>query len=402
MTPETAAQLLALNQTFYAQFATQFHTSRLDPADGFYALRDYLPAQPMRLLDVGCGNGRFGYFWQAHGRVQTYLGLDASPDYLAQAQQWPPHLTPADPNSCQFALADMSQQGFLAHLPPHSHDLVLCLAAMQHIPTHARRQALWQELATQVAPGGWLVLSNWQFLDSPRQQRKIVPWATIGIHENEVEAQDYLLRWSRGGDGVRYVALVDEATTAQFAPQANSRLQLVHQFRADGREGNLNLYTVWHNPADRVTVHKLDETGREVWQYHGRVLTESPHALILEAIFQNPDRDLGYTLFKQGDRFVEHFYNDRWYNIFAIYDRDDGQLKGWYCNLCRPTTWQLGERHIFCEDLALDLWVGADGTPLLLDEDEFTALGLGEEENTAVNHARQQLLDLAAQQQLPR
>ena len=33
---------------------------------------------------------------------------------------------------------------------------------------------------------------------------------------------------------------------------------------------------------------------------------------------------------------METFYSDRWYNIFEIYDRDDDQFKGWYCNIGKP------------------------------------------------------------------
>ena len=56
----------------------------------------------------------------------------------------------------------------------------------------------------------------------------------------------------------------------------------------------------------------------------------------LEAFFDRDDMELGYTVFKRGDRFVETYYDDRWYNVFAVYDRDDGGLMGWYCNICRP------------------------------------------------------------------
>ena len=152
---------------------------------------------------------------------------------------------------------------------------------------------------------------------------------------------------------------------------------------------------------DAVTVYKLDAHGREVWQYPAEIVTTTETTIIVEAPFRRDDYDLGYAVFKKGDRFVEHFYSDRWYNIFAIYDRDDDQLKGWYCNLCRPAVWSQA-RGVRCEDLALDVWVGTDGTRLVLDEDEFLALGLGHDEYTAVRQALQHLLTLAATDQLPR
>ncbi|MFN8386689.1 MAG: DUF402 domain-containing protein [Anaerolineales bacterium] len=57
-----------------------------------------------------------------------------------------------------------------------------------------------------------------------------------------------------------------------------------------------------------------------------------------------------------------------------MYDRDDGQIKGWYCNIGKPAVIEDGV--VSYVDLALDLWVSADGVQTILDEDEFAALEL--------------------------
>jgi predicted RNA-binding protein associated with RNAse of E/G family len=95
---------------------------------------------------------------------------------------------------------------------------------------------------------------------------------------------------------------------------------------------------------------------------------------VLEARFNRDDMDLGYVEFRRGDRFVEYFYADRWYNIFAIYDADDDHLKGWYCNVTRPAVFGDGEVH--ADDLALDVFVFPDGRTLVMDEEEYAALPL--------------------------
>ena len=74
---------------------------------------------------------------------------------------------------------------------------------------------------------------------------------------------------------------------------------------------------------------------------------------------------------------METFYSDRWYNIFEIYDRDDGKLKGWYCNIGKPAV--LEDGIVSYVDLALDLWVSADGKQTVLDEDEFEELELDDD-----------------------
>ncbi len=147
-------------------------------------------------------------------------------------------------------------------------------------------------------------------------------------------------------------------------------------------------------------VYKLDHTGREVWQYPARVLARGPNHIRLEAYFNRDDVDLGYTVFKRGDRFIETFYAERWYNVFAVHDRDDGGLKGWYCNVCRPA--QISEAAVRCDDLALDVWVSPAGEVTLLDEDEFAALPLELDERRPALEALQSLLADAKSGRLPR
>ncbi|MFZ5878086.1 MAG: DUF402 domain-containing protein [Chloroflexota bacterium] len=141
--------------------------------------------------------------------------------------------------------------------------------------------------------------------------------------------------------------------------------------------------------SERVQVLKLNPQGQEMWRYEGDVLERGEDWLKVEALFDRDDRPFMDTTLKRGDRFVETYYSARWYNIFAIYDRDDGALKGWYCNITRPATWMDGR--VEYVDLFLDLWVSADGTQTVLDEDEFAAAELSDDLRYA---ARQGLADL--------
>lgn len=147
-------------------------------------------------------------------------------------------------------------------------------------------------------------------------------------------------------------------------------------------------------------VYKLDHDGREVWRYPARVLERSRHIIRLEAYFNRDDRDLGYVVFKRGDRFIETFYSDRWYNVFAVYDRDDGSLKGWYGNICRPA--EITATAVRCDDLALDVWVTPIGKSTVLDEEEFSALDIPEYDRRQARAALSDLLALTKSGRLPR
>ena len=113
------------------------------------------------------------------------------------------------------------------------------------------------------------------------------------------------------------------------------------------------------------------------WQYEGVVLNRAENAITLEALFNRDDMPFMDIVLKRNDRFVESFYSDRWYNIFEIYDRDDGNFKGFYCNIGKPAI--IEDDFISYVDLALDLWVSADGTQTVLDEDELDELNLDDE-----------------------
>ncbi|MCB2210305.1 DUF402 domain-containing protein [bacterium] len=124
--------------------------------------------------------------------------------------------------------------------------------------------------------------------------------------------------------------------------------------------------------AQSLMVVKLNLQREETWRYEGHVLEWGESSVLVEARFNRDDLDFHGVLLRRGDRFVERYYTDRWYNIFAIHDLDDDRLKGWYCNVTRPAEITPGQ--IAYVDLALDLLVYPDGRSLVLDEDEFAAL----------------------------
>jgi protein associated with RNAse G/E len=144
--------------------------------------------------------------------------------------------------------------------------------------------------------------------------------------------------------------------------------------------------------AARITVQKKNPAGEVTYQYEGVMLSRDEHSIVLEALFDRADMPFMDVVFKTGDRFVEYYYADRWYNIFEIHDRDDGKIKGWYCNIGKPAVFEDGT--VSYIDLALDLWVSADGEQSVLDEDEFEELKLSEELRTGAQRGLDELKSL--------
>jgi uncharacterized protein len=148
-----------------------------------------------------------------------------------------------------------------------------------------------------------------------------------------------------------------------------------------------------------IKVQKKNPAGEVTYQYEGIVLGQNEHTITVQALFDRADMPFMDVVFKNGDRFVEYYFTDRWYNIFAIHDRDDDRVKGWYCNIGMPALFEDGI--ISYVDLALDLWVSMDGTQTVLDEDEFEELKLDEERTAGALRALKDLKTLFLKEKPP-
>jgi SAM-dependent methyltransferase len=231
MDAQVQEKLLALNRSFYDALADSFTETRATMHPGFSLLLDYLPADLDSLLDVGCGNGRFGHFLAQHRPLRRVTGVDFSVELLQKA---------ADLHPGEYLQRDLSKPGALTDLGQFA--AVSMMAALHHIPGRDNRVRLLQDMAACLAPAGKMILSTWNFMDSERQRRKMRDWSEVGLSPADLEPDDYLLTWNRGGFAYRYVCMLDEAAMADLAQAAG--LRVTGQFRSDGKEGTLSLYTI--------------------------------------------------------------------------------------------------------------------------------------------------------------
>lgn len=152
----------------------------------------------------------------------------------------------------------------------------------------------------------------------------------------------------------------------------------------------------------QYTIRKLAEDGREVLAYPGRLVARELGFITLEATFTLRERlDLGYTVFERGDRMIEHFFSERWYNVFECHAVGNDALRGWYCNIARPAEIDDVAAEVRQIDLALDVWIDPAFRVQVLDEDEFAALDLDAVEVTAARSAVEALKALAARRAWP-
>lgn len=149
----------------------------------------------------------------------------------------------------------------------------------------------------------------------------------------------------------------------------------------------------------KIKVQKKNPAGEVTYEYEGLLLSQDGDSVVLEALFDRDDMPFMDVVFKKGDRFVEYYYTDRWYNIFVIHDRDDGHIKGWYCNIGKPAVFEDGT--VSYIDLALDLWVSTRGEQTVLDEEEFEVLELDDELRAGARKGLQELKQLFLNEKPP-
>jgi SAM-dependent methyltransferase len=237
---ETARALNALNTAFYREHGEDFSAKRTRPWEGWLRLLHWIPGSPQRLLDVGCGNGRFGRFLAEHRTLARYTGVDASEPLLAIAA------ASAPPAPCGFETTDFVATPPDEALPPGPFDLAVLFGVLHGVPGRERRRALLEAVAARLAPGGLLAFTCWNFAADARLAGRIVPWerAPSRIDVADLDPGDHLLPWGDGALVFRYSATVGPEERAWLTSRLPVDPVPVAEFAEDGPAGDLNHYTL--------------------------------------------------------------------------------------------------------------------------------------------------------------
>ncbi len=245
MNESTIRRLNAMNRDFYALTVQNFDESRGRPWPGWKRLlptfQTLAQVAPFRVLDVGCGNGRFGRFLARnldssrpiayHGQDHTLALLDAARAAFAQMRILPE--------------AVLEQRDILeAAEAAGQYDLVVVFGVVHHIPGRERRCEVLRGLARQVASGGMLVFTSWCFYEYERFRERLIAWPA----DLESEPGDYIMDWRRGHEAntaLRYCHYVDsDEQAALVMALGESGLTEIDAFRADGHTNDINRYSV--------------------------------------------------------------------------------------------------------------------------------------------------------------
>jgi SAM-dependent methyltransferase len=232
MTPETARKLARINERFYRKHARLFASKRDRPWPGMRRVLESVPAPPRRVLDVGCGHGRFAQLLRERELDASYWGVDASAELISLARARSDLIAGAS-----FARVDVIERARAIDAGPF--DLIGVFGVLHHVPGEPARIALLRALAARLAAGGTLAVAFWRTL-ADEEPAKRVAWESAGIEPGDLEPGDRLLRFDTDASVFRFAHFADEPELARLASALG--LPLATRFDSDGTGGIANAY----------------------------------------------------------------------------------------------------------------------------------------------------------------
>lgn len=202
----------------------------------------------LKVLDIGCGNGRFGEFLfrQKIHRHLLYHGLDNSASLLEFAQKRLASLKFEQEFLTVDLVESLLNNSLITEIPHKKYHLTTVFGVLHHIPSLRLRKAFVRDLGSSLVSGGVLVMTAWRFLNEQRFEKKRIHPSIIKIDPEELEANDFILDWQKGVTAYRYCHYTDERELKALIEA--SGMEFVQEYTADGKSGNLNHYVVLRKP----------------------------------------------------------------------------------------------------------------------------------------------------------
>lgn len=239
-------------RAFYLACADSFSETRQAPWPGWEPVARRLAeatqdGNPVRLLDVGCGNLRFERFLLDRSVGFRALALDRCEALAVAGLAADPRLS----GCCRIGPFDALRD---ADVPGgrQAFSAAVAFALLHHIPGHDERMALLKSMACRLQEGGLLALSLWD-LDSDarlsRKARRDTDRACRALGLGPLDEGDFVLGWQHRDDAFRYCHSFSGEEADRIIGQLSGELRLVERYRSDGPSGCANRYLLFSKRA---------------------------------------------------------------------------------------------------------------------------------------------------------
>jgi len=237
MDKKTIRQLNEINKEFYLKTQEYFNRTREFYWPGWEKLLPYFQGKTLKVLDVGCGNGRFGRFLEENNVKIKYVGMDNNEYLLNEAKK-------------RLSKPRLINQDIYEDwkLKDRNFDVVMMLGLIHHVPGFENRVRLLKKSKSYLKKGGLLILSIWQFKKIKKFERKIIDWerfkkmAEVNIDMSQLEKNDYILTWEKGIEAYRYCHFVNDEELKKILSEL--KMELVDEFESDAKEKIGNGYVI--------------------------------------------------------------------------------------------------------------------------------------------------------------
>jgi len=179
------------NKEFYDNQAKDFSLTRSFIWPEFEGLVKFFEKGD-RVLDLGCGNGRFIDLFNQLDKKIDYHGIDNSARLIGLARQKYP--------KNQFKQTD----GLSIPYPDNHFDKILCIAVLHHVPSQQLRQEFLIEANRVLKKDGLLILTTWSIWPQKKYFKTFLKFLLLKISgRSKLDLQDVYISWDK--DQKRYI-----------------------------------------------------------------------------------------------------------------------------------------------------------------------------------------------------